>query len=172
MHRVLFRSMALIAFALLGVVGMAAAQQPRIDRIDVVEFGLYEAKKEEARSDPGTPSGRTSIISGVAFYEATTRVPARLGTGFGIRFVPVGAPEGAAAPIRVVWRLPAPGLRNPKSGNTYRESTSNTDVAIGVPRVRGYSLDEDWEIVTGDWTIELWNGERKLLSRTFTLYKP
>ena len=162
----------LIAFALLGVAGVAEAQQPRIDRIDVLEFGLYEAKKEDSRADPGTTTGRTNIVSSVVFYETTTRIPARRGMGFGIRYLVVGAPEGTTVPIRVVWRLPAPGLRNPKSGNTYRESTSNIDVAIGTPRLRGYSLDEDWEIVTGDWTIELWSGERRLLSRTFTLYKP
>ena len=33
----------------------------------------------------------------------------------------------------------------------------------------GYSLDEDWELVAGDWILEIWDGNKKLASQTFTL---
>jgi hypothetical protein len=159
-----------VALAVLG--GRAEAQQPRIDGADLIEFGLYESKRTGDKPDAGTPSGSTHIVAEVAFYEATNRVPARLGTRFGIRYRIVGEPAGAQVPIRVVWRLPAPGLRNPTSGNVYRESVSDFAVPIGQAWMRGYGFDSNWELVPGDWTLELWSGARKLLTKTFTVYKP
>jgi hypothetical protein len=33
----------------------------------------------------------------------------------------------------------------------------------------GYTLDHSWEIVTGVWTFEMWDGDRKLLSQSFKI---
>ena len=36
----------------------------------------------------------------------------------------------------------------------------------------GYGLDEDYELVEGDWTFEIWYQDRKLIEQTFTTYRP
>ena len=41
--------------------------------------------------------------------------------------------------------------------------------AIGSVHWRGYGFDQRWEIVPGVWTIEIWQGDRKLLEHSFTI---
>jgi hypothetical protein len=37
--------------------------------------------------------------------------------------------------------------------------------------IAGYQFGHDWEIVPGTWTIELWDGDRKLASQSFQVVK-
>lgn len=151
--------------------GVAAAQT--VTRIDVLDFGLYSATTNKQQAAPGSAAGTMNIVGNIAFYQHTDKVPARVGTRFGVKYAVVGSPDGAEVELQVVWRLPEPGLRNPKTGNVYRETHQTMTRVIGDrDNVRGYSLDAEWELVPGNWTLELWSGDRKLASRTFTLYRP
>lgn len=35
--------------------------------------------------------------------------------------------------------------------------------------MRGFNFASSWQILCGDWIQEIWFGERKLLSQTFTV---
>lgn len=35
-----------------------------------------------------------------------------------------------------------------------------------------YGFDDPWELVPGTWTIELWHGDRKLATQSFTVVRP
>ena len=36
----------------------------------------------------------------------------------------------------------------------------------------GYGLDEDYELVEGDWVFEIWHKDKKLIEQKFTTYRP
>jgi len=36
----------------------------------------------------------------------------------------------------------------------------------------GYGLDEDYELVEGDWIFEIWYQDKKLIEQKFTTYRP
>jgi hypothetical protein len=36
----------------------------------------------------------------------------------------------------------------------------------------GYGLDEDYEMVEGDWVFEIWHHDKKLVEQKFTTYRP
>jgi hypothetical protein len=156
-----------MATLLLALPGLAQAQT--IERIELLEYGLIAATVTSRHSAPGTASGQEGVLDQIAFTEKTTRVPARLGTRFGIRFRP---PVGQSISLEQRWHLPAPGLRNPQTGNVYRQTTFPIEAVIGDDGVRAYAFDEEWELVPGDWTLEIWSGQRKLLSQTFTVFRP
>ena len=103
------------------------------------------------------------------FYSHTSTVPARVGIRFGTRFRVVGTPANQTTKLRSVWRFPEPGLRKPQTGTLYRQSIADTAAMIGAQGMRGYTFDAAWEILCGEWIQEVWFGERKLLSRTFTV---
>jgi hypothetical protein len=147
----------------------AVGQPPRIERIDIVEAGLLEARKVDSQTTPGTASGETSVLDSIVFYESSRQVPARLGVQFGARYRIVGLPAGAAAVVRTRWIIPAPGMRNPLSGAVTREDDARESVVIGTDRLAGYKFSQGWEIVRGQWVLELWADDRKLNSITFTV---
>ena len=164
----------LATLALLLVPGMAGAQTTIVvDRIDILDYGLYTAAITGSVASPGTASGTSHTVSDVQFYRRTDRVPASVGTSFGVKFVVVGRPSGEIVELRTVLKIPPPGVRNPKTGNVYRETSITVQKVIGHDgSLTGYTLDEDWELVTGPWTLELWLGDRRMLSKTFTVYTP
>jgi hypothetical protein len=49
------------------------------------------------------------------------------------------------------------------------ESVETTRIGDTVGAL--YTLDDSFELVPGIWTFELWDGDRKLLTQSFTLEK-
>jgi hypothetical protein len=166
------RGLAALLCAVCCLAGAAIAQQPRIDRVEVVEAGLLEARKVESHATPGTASGKTSVLDSIVFYELSRKVPARLGVQFGARYRIVGAPEGATASIRTRWVVPSPGMRNPLTGAVTEVDEAEESVVIGTDRLAGYKFGQEWEVVRGPWTLEFWADGRKLNSVTFTVGTP
>ena len=149
--------------------GAAIAQQPRIERVEVVEAGLLEARKVDSVTTPGTATGKTSVLDSIVFYELSRRVPPRLDVQFGARYHIVGAPDGATASIRTKWILPKPGMRNPLTGEITAVDEAEESVVIGTDRLAGYKFGQEWEVVRGTWILEFWANGRKLNSVTFTV---
>ena len=137
--------------------------------LQVVEVGLFRARTTGQSPAPQAVAESTNIIENVVFYEPTTKVPARQGIRFGIRYRLIGTPARQSVPLRVVWRIPEPGIENPKTGIHYRQGSSESIGFIGEETMNGYSFDEPWEIRCGDWIQEIWLGQRKLHSQTFTV---
>lgn len=157
---------------LLALAVTARSEDARIDRLDLVESGFYDAGTATVAGSvlsPGAAAGKTLDLGDVRFSPDPPANSARVGIGFGIRFRAVGAPDGARVVLRSVWKIPEPGIHNPNNGNTYRQSVADFTAVIGKPHMRGYQFDEPWEVVSGDWTIEIWQGDRKLLEKSFTI---
>jgi len=147
----------------------AAIAQPRIERVEIVEAGLLEARKIDSVATPGTASGKTSVLDSIVFYELSRQVPARLGMQFGARYRIVGAPDGETTSIRTRWVVPAPGMRNPVTGAITHVDEAEENVTIGTDRLAGYKFGQEWEVVRGPWILEFWANGRKLNSVTFTV---
>ncbi len=164
------RAVYCLVVALLSLGGQqAAAQDAKVDRLLIVEAGFYTARKTGEDQAPGTTMGHVNQLADVKFLEDPPDVTAKLGTSFGVRFRVVGDKRDATAKLRSVWKIPGSGIRNPKNNNVYRESISNFDVTIGNTTTRGYSFDETWEIARGVWMLEIWQGDRRLLERSFMI---
>jgi hypothetical protein len=140
-----------------------------VTALPVVEAGLFRARTTGQIASPQAVDERTELLDDVVFYSLTSKVPARLGIRFGTRFRVVGTPANQTVTLRSVWRIPEPGIQKPETGTLYRRSIADTAATIGALGMRGYTFDAAWEIRCGEWIQEVWFGERKLLSRTFTV---
>lgn len=153
----------------LAVLIAASAAAADVTALAVVEVGLFRARTTGHVPAPQAVEERTNELSDIVFYSLTSKVPARLGIRFGTRFRVVGAPANQAVTLRSVWRIPEPGIVKPETGTHYRQSIANTATSIGATTMLGYTFDAPWEIRCGDWIQEVWLGDRKLLSQTFTV---
>ena len=140
---------------------------PTIEKIEITEYGVYSASVQESKRD--AKGILKSTLGEIKLAEQTRLVPMRLGVRFGIRFKPVGTPDGAHVEIKKVTTFPPGGLKKP-SGETLTESRSVLKKDLGTASYTDYGFDDPWELVEGDWTIELFDGDRKLASETFTVY--
>jgi Domain of unknown function (DUF3859) len=143
----------------------ARAQQ--IDRVEIVEWGLFQHDLTGVEAAPLAATGTTNLVANVRLREATTTVPALVEMKFGFRYKVVGSPSGTLLRLKVVTRLPSPGATNPNKGKTFSSSEFQTTAVIGTTSFVGYGFDYDWEVVPGPWTLELWHEGRKLAEKTF-----
>lgn len=141
-----------------------------VQRIDIMESGIYATDTESSTAEPGTASGRVEQVANIRLVQSTTVVPARLGVEFGFRYKIVG-PADAKVSLKNVTRIPAPGIRNPETGNVTVTSVFSQEHKVGEELYRLYRLTDTWEIVPGMWIMELWDGDRKLASQSFQIVK-
>ena len=161
-----------LALLLLAVAAGDACAQGKIDRVEIIEAGIYRAETSSIEQAPDTATRQRNILSDTKLVASTTRIEAKIGVHFGIRYRLVGRPSGATIKLISVTQYPAPGLKNPKADSNQLRGEHSLFATIGPVNYRGYVFDQDWEIVPGAWTFELWDGKRKLVSQTFDVVRP
>jgi hypothetical protein len=153
----------------------AQAQQPRasalikVERVNVVEAGRYEGRSTRRSPAENSPTGVNERVAEVKLVDSSLRIPGKVGVLFGVRFQVSGSPAGETATLREVWRLPLPGARNPANGRVFLETSYDFKAIVGQIAFRGYGFDHEWEIVPGEWMIEIWDGVRKMAMHRFTV---
>jgi uncharacterized protein DUF3859 len=163
------RSAIVVATLLLLFAPIAKAQQPRIDRLEVIDAGFLSLEQAESKDAPDAVGGKVFRPRNMRFLAEAPAVTAPVGTSFGVRFVVVGAPRNADVTLRSVWKIPPPGFTDPQRGKAYTESASNMPAQIGMTYLSAYGFNEAWEIVPGVWTLQVWQGDRNLLEHEFTI---
>ena len=147
----------------------AFAQTPHIDRIDIVEYGIYTADKTGCHRD--AQGINRCLPSNVRHAATTSTVPAQLGVEFGLRYRVVGKPVGSPIKIERVRLLPAPGFEQPDAKDAIRRLERVDDTTVGGTVFAEYGFDDPWELITGPWILEFWNGDSKIFTQTFTVVK-
>lgn len=158
----------LAPFMLFVAAATTYAQTPQVQRIDIVEYGIYTVDKKVCQRDA---EGIERCDRADVHHAATTwTVPAQLGVEFGLRYRVIGAPKGAQLTLKRDWLLPGPGFNPPGKQPIHRLDRTDT-VAVGDAIYVSYGFDDPWELVPGPWVLEVWYGGRKLVTQTFTVVK-
>jgi Domain of unknown function (DUF3859) len=153
---------------LLAGIGLVHAQGSKIDRIDIVGSGIFKTgKATETITEKDTPGGILRMVSSRDLVTETTTIQPYIGLEFGFEFQVFGKPEGQTVRLRSITLHPLPGLRNPNNGQLMTRGEVNLTAQIGAISYRGYKFDHEWEMVPGMWTLELWDGPRKLVSQSY-----
>lgn len=141
------------------------------ERIDVTEFGIYTADTKQILHASQSTTGIAQRVSAssIRLVKSTTTVPGRLGVRFGFRYRIIGT--GDKVTLKRMIHVPEPGVHDPETGNTVLTSVVMADTRIGTMEIAGYQFGHDWEIVPGTWTIELWDGDRKLANQRFQVVR-
>jgi hypothetical protein len=145
----------------------ATGAQAQDVRVDVTEFGIYAADRtSQGRNAAGIGQ---STISNPKLAVSTHNIPAQRGVIFGFRYKVIGPSTGDEVELTKVATFPPPGLRPPGTSAPVPRTERSLLNKVGETRFTSYILSEDYEVVPGVWTIELWSGGRRLASESFTL---
>jgi hypothetical protein len=143
----------------------------RVDRIEIVEKGLYRVQLQQKVEDPRVLGGSRYVHSKGELIQDTATIPAVKGTQFGFRYVVVGEPKGTQVPTRIVAHYPEGGRQNPNNGKIAQKDEFPQAATIGgAPNLFFFNMM--WGMVPGVWTIEVWSQDRKLAEQKFTLVQP
>ena len=139
--------------------------------LDHLWSGIYSVSQNRSIEDPNTVSGYYLASTEAKLILEKTRIPARIGTRFGIGYVFRGK-KGETIDYRVVWRYPSAGLTNPTTGKTVTEATRELSAQIDEPRCSGHVFSYEWGLVPGNYVVEIWVGDQKLAGQFFEVYRP
>jgi hypothetical protein len=160
-----------VPFALLALLtgSPSHAQAPSVDRIEVIEYGTYRVERHVQGRDP---RGINQATATNVQHTGTTRdIPARIGTTFGFRYRIIGKPDEAPIALRRIVVFPAPGLQPSASSRPLPRDEFTVQARIGETNYVFYTLEDGFELVPGSWAIEIWYGNRKLATQSFTIGK-
>lgn len=137
--------------------------------IQLLEFGTF--KKLVSHGDvaaPGAIAGARHAVSKVTLVECTTNVAARVETSFGFRVRMPGNADGSI--VQCSAKCIHPRLTDPSSGRSSEVEQWDTSGLAGEEGYIGYTLDNDWELVPGLWTIQVFMNSKLVIEKTFNLY--
>ena len=117
------------------------------------------------RDAPGTISGQTHLLdSEPPFVSTDNRVPAVLGVGFGVK---TRASPGSGIDV-VQIRVTHP----PMGTERVREQRFLSVIGAEETAFVFFQFDYPYELVTGDWRIAAYDGDRMLFDETFVVVDP
>ena len=139
----------------------------------VIKYGLYEVIRTGRLVDnAGTSTGKSHSASTLQFIRQTNRVPLKIGNYFGFQSRIEPLPDRHFIKLKKVVTHPEMTLPAGSKKTGYQVDETKK-VSIGVAfTTSGYSLDEDYELVEGEWTIQYWFEDRMLVEQKFYTYWP
>lgn len=141
----------------------------------VVDFGTYRPLGASRRVfHPGIANKSLDAISGaVMFLQRTDLIPGHLNTHFGYTFEIAGLPAGAHAQLTCVTSHPPIATPDGRVVTQHRWNFDRPVPSDGVLQsFMGYTLEEDYEIVYGEWVMEVLLDGKRLLQKKFVVFDP
>ena len=130
-------------------------------------FGLGGKDKKEP--EPSIVLVDYGIYENGALTTATTSVPRKLGTTFGLRFRTI-KPENGTSKVKVVTT--SPGVIDPSKNAVVFSTESVTDVVTGKEYNCTFTFEKEWEMATGDWTLTATAADGTSIKKTFQVFNP
>jgi len=123
--------------------------------------------------DPKTTTGKVVVKPVIQLVKSTQRIPLIKGAQMYLQYrIWPFQDQQAYVDLRRVLKHPAMTLPDGSvtSGSDFmvKRKVSSNHVIVYT----GYGFDEDYEMVAGDWTFEIWYRNEKLIEQTFTTYWP
>jgi hypothetical protein len=130
----------------------------------IVDFGIYEMSRGMNVDNENVAAGLVTSY-GKQLIKETDQVEAKIGTNFGFRYVLSGPESDVDVTIKVKHPVP---LRDPETSKEFSTSEWGQSVPVGSTNWNtGWIFEKDWEIVPGEWVMQLYVGENKLIEKKF-----
>ena len=140
----------------------------------VSQRGLYRLVRSSGVVDnPATSTGKAVSKPVVQLVRSTEHIPLLKGARMYLQYRMWYFPDQPAyVDLRRVLKHPEMTLPD-GSVSTGSDFMIKRKVSVNqVIGYTGYGLDEDYEMVEGDWVFEIWYQDKKLIEQKFTTYWP
>ena len=144
------------AMAALMLVSAVAGAEVRVQ--GPVEYGVFQTRHQDFQP------GERVLTQTSQTLEHTDRVPARLGSKFGLRYQLSGKQAGEQ-PLTLLYLTP--GVVTPDGQRHDKFVVTQALSAAGQPDLMAFEFSEPHEVVPGEWHFMVFQGDRKLLEQRF-----
>lgn len=137
----------------------------------VTHYGLYEVLRTgKLINKPDTNTGKTHSASTIQLIETTDRIPINKGNYFGFQSRIGPFPGKSFIKLKKIVTHPEMVLPDGSIKTGYQLDETKK-VSSGVAfTTSGYSLDEEYELVEGEWVFQFWYENSLLVEQRFHTY--
>jgi len=140
----------------------------------VSKAGLFRVVRSGGIVDsPNSSTGKIVSRPVIELVKITDRIPLIKDAQMSLQY------RIGNIPLDVHWLDLRRVLKHPKMTLPDGSTTIGSDYMIKgkasvgqVVAYTGYSLNEDYEMLEGDWTFQIWHKDKLLIEQTFTTYWP
>jgi hypothetical protein len=161
----------ILSLVVIGLVCVTVAGAAGRPVAEIVDYGIYTGGQNQAIVETNAPAGLFLQGRGELKLERqTTKIPARLGTKFGFRFVVHGKKEDGDIQVHFVWLYPEitykdTGKKSKRFEGDFHGSPEDRNAAIW------WTFTEPSELVAGEWTFQVFLSNEKVLEKKFDVEK-
>jgi len=143
----------------------------------VFQFGIYKAtKKGRIANSAATNTGKVVRKPVLEHVSMTDRIPLVKDTYFGLQYrlwnLPTEVTVKRVMELRSVLIHPEMTLPDGSKSTGWDRPVKGIVKSQQVLGFDGYTFNEDYELVEGDWIFQVWYQDQKLVERKFVSVQP
>lgn len=132
-----------------------------------LDYGLAKVVDGTTEILNSSPNGTHSWLKDFEIIKVTNSVQALHKANFGIIYI-VNSKDTVDIEVVIEWIYPKK-ITNEK-GEIFKSIKYTTKRPTNIPSASSYSLDEPYELVKGDWQMNIYIENKRVCSKTFVLY--
>ncbi len=132
-----------------------------------LDYGLAKVKDGTKEKLNGSPTGKRGLLKEFEIINNTDSIQALPKANFGVVYMIV-AKDTVDIDVVIEWIYPQK-ITNEK-GEKFKSIKYTTKRPTNVPSASSYSLDAPYEIVKGNWMMNIYIDNKRMYSKTFILY--
>ena len=132
-----------------------------------LSYGYYSSETVEKEQSDDLPTGGHKVIKNQVLVKQTNKVPAKIGTEFGTVYQLKGRSKDSVQ-LDIEWIYPRE-IVDPKKNAAYKNVRYSLYVPGNLTNGSTYTLEEPFEVVTGEWQLNIFNKGNLLYSKKFVL---
>jgi hypothetical protein len=135
-------------------------------------YGLYTVSDSKEIKDPTSPTGSRFVSTPIAPRSNTTEIPGKQ-IRFGMAYI-LNGNGGKEVTVKHVYRFPAPGMPDNVAGGLRTTYEFVRKASMGESILMGWSFEgaTPEQIVLGEWVLEVWTNNRKVVEKHFSVVSP
>ena len=159
---------AYILFMLSFTLNCATSNNQTNSKLDfqIIDYGIVESETCSIEQQDKTSQGYITKSRNIKLVDKTLKIPARIGTKFGIVYI-VNSKENISS--NVLIKVKHPIFTKVNTGNNKIIEEWNCKFVTNKAQYSGYIFEHDYELVPGKWIIEVWYKNIKYIEKSFII---
>jgi hypothetical protein len=135
--------------------------------IKELDHGLAKVEQGKDEVLKNSPTGTHNWLNDFEIISVSDSIQVQPKANFGVVYV-VNAKDTIDIDVTIEWIYPQE-ITNEK-GEKFKSIKYTTKRPTNIPSASSYNLDEPYEMVKGNWQLNIYIEKKRVLSRSFILY--
>lgn len=132
-----------------------------------LDHGLAKVKEGKSEQDKKNPTGRHVWLEDFEIVNQSDSIQVLPKANFGVVYI-VNAKDTADIDVVIEWIYPEKIIND--KGKKFKSIKYTTKRPTNIPSASSYSLDEPYEMVKGNWEMNIYIENKRVCNKIFVLY--